>query len=187
MTKTVVVYQSHYGTTEKYAQWIAEDSKADLFKVSDITTETLLTYDTIVYCGGLYAGGILGFPIIKKNFSRLTNKNIIAVAVGATLKKAEDIEAVKNKNLTPEMRDAVCFFMLRGGLNYKKMSLLHKAMMFLLVTFLKFKKSDKLDNDSKGLIATYGKVVNFTDKDTIGPIINEIQNLTSASSNKINK
>jgi menaquinone-dependent protoporphyrinogen IX oxidase len=133
MPKTVVVYKSNYGSTEKYARWIADDTKADLFRSNQIKPSKLIDYDTIVYCGGLYAGGMLGFSLIKKNYEKLKNKKMIVVAVGATLKSTAECEDVKKQNLTPQMLDKVHFFLLRGGLNYAKMSLIHKTMLYLLV------------------------------------------------------
>jgi len=120
MKKIAVVYGSHYGTTEKYATWIAEEEKADLFQASKVKIGALLGYDTIVYCGGLYAGGMYGFSLIKKNFQKIKDKKLIAVAVGATLKEKDAIEELKKKNFLPEMMDSVPFFLLRGGMNYKK-------------------------------------------------------------------
>ena len=46
--------------------------------------------------------------------------------------------------------------------------------MYLLVKSLKFKKKEELDDDSKGMIATYGRVVDFTNRKAIVPIINAI-------------
>ena len=97
----MVVYKSKYGSTEKYAHWIAEDVKADIFKADNVKLDILLDYDTIVYCGGLYAGGILGFSLIKKNYAQLKNKKIIIVAVGATLKKEIALARGKRKQLYP--------------------------------------------------------------------------------------
>lgn len=31
MNKIVVVYKSKYGTSKRYAKWIAEETRADLF------------------------------------------------------------------------------------------------------------------------------------------------------------
>jgi menaquinone-dependent protoporphyrinogen IX oxidase len=169
--KTVVVYKSKTGYTRKYAEWIAEDANANIFKVQDITIEQLMKYDTIVYCGGLYAGGILGFPIIKKNFKKLLNKKIVVVAVGAGYGKEKAKQEIINKNLTSIMKDNINFFLLRGGLNYKKMKFIDKFSMFLLVKYLKLKKKEALNNEDKGMIKTYGKVVDFTNRDAIKPII----------------
>ena len=174
MKKVAVVYKSKYGSTEKYAKWIAEDTCADIFKVSEIKADRLKEYDTIVYCGGLYAGGMLGFSFIKNNYNKFCSKKLIVVAVGATLKKDEAIEEVKNKNITDEMKDKVQFFLLRGGLNYKKMNAIDRLLMFMLIKSVKSKKTEDLDDDIKGMIATYGKVVDFTNKNAITPIINAV-------------
>jgi menaquinone-dependent protoporphyrinogen IX oxidase len=173
--KTVIIYKSKYGTTEKYANWIAEATNSDIFNVDSVKTEDLKSYDTIVYCGGLYAGGILGFSFIKNNYNYLSDKKLIVVAVGATLKKQDGIKEISEKNLTEEMRDEVQLFILRGGLNYKKMNLLDRFLMFIMVSMLKMKKKETLDDDSKGVIATYGKVVDFTNIDTILPVVDAVK------------
>lgn len=174
MKKVAVVYKSKYGSTEKYARWITEAVGADIFKVTEVKTDKLKEYDTIVYCGALYAGGMLGFSFMKKNYSMLSDKKLIVVAVGATLKKADAIEEVKKQNLTSEMLDKVQFFILRGGLNYKKMNIIDKFLMYLLVKSIKSKKSEALDSDSKGVLGTYGKVVDFTNQKSIAPVVEAI-------------
>lgn len=174
MKKVAVIYKSKYGSTERYAKWIAEDAGADLYKVTEIKADKLMDYDTIVYCGALYAGGMLGFSFIKKNYSKIKEKKLIVVAVGATLKKEDAKEEVKAQNLTTEMLDGTQFFLLRGGLNYKKMNLIDRLLMFMLVKSLKSKKTENPDADTLGVLATYGKVVDFTNKKAIEPVIEAI-------------
>ncbi len=177
MEKVAVVYQSKYGSTEKYANWIAKSVGADLYRAKETKIGALLPYDTLVYCGGMYAGGILGFSLVQKNYEKLSGKKLIVVAVGATLKKAEAVPEVKNQNLPPIMRDKVLFFLLRGGLNYKKMHCLDRLLMYLRVRLLKAKRPEELDDDSKGVIGTYGKVVDFTSKRSIEPIVQAIRGI----------
>ena len=74
--KTVVIYESKYGTTKKYAEWIADALSCDLFEKKSITPSALTGYDTIIYGGGLYAGGVSGIGLLKKNFSKISNKNL---------------------------------------------------------------------------------------------------------------
>lgn len=174
MKKVIVVYKSKYGTTEKYAKWIAQAVDATLCKADDVDIMTLKDYETIVYCGGLYAGGLLGFSLIKKHYLELSNKKLIVVAVGATLKKTEAIEEVRNQNLTDAMKEKTEFFLLRGGLNYKKMNLLDRFLMAMMLRSIKKKDAQALDDDSKGFIATYGKVVDFTNKEAISPIVKAV-------------
>lgn len=82
MNNMAIIYKSKYGSTKKYAQWIAEETKADLFEYSEVEVKKLMQYDTIVYGGGLYANGIAGISIITKNYQVLKDKKIIVFTVG---------------------------------------------------------------------------------------------------------
>ena len=55
------------------------------------------------------------------------------------------------------------------------MNLIDRFLMYLMVKSLKSKKPEELDDDAKGLIATYGKEIDFTNKDAIGPIVKSIR------------
>lgn len=171
MSKVLVVYKSKYGSTEKYANWISEDAGADLRKAGEADLSLLLSYDTIIYCGGLYAGGILGFPRIKKYFGKLTGRRLLVVAVGATLEGDKARKEIEERNFTPEMKGKVPLFLLRGGLNYPKMNPIDRFLMFLLVKFTSSRDPETMDNEAKGLIATYGKTVDFTNRKSIAPVV----------------
>ncbi|HJB04447.1 MAG TPA: flavodoxin domain-containing protein, partial [Candidatus Merdibacter merdigallinarum] len=56
--KKLIVYGSHYGSTQHYAQKFAE--LTDLPVVSYKELPDLTEYDLIIHFGGLYAGGVLG-------------------------------------------------------------------------------------------------------------------------------
>lgn len=173
MGKSVVVYKSKYGSTEKYAGWIAEDAGADLRKAGEADSKLLLSYDTIIYCGGIYAGGILGFSRMKKLVGELKGRRLLIVAVGATTEgdKAKTLKVIEDMNFTPEMKGKVPLFLLRGGLNYPKMKPLDRFLMYLVVRSKRSLDPAAMDEDTKGLIATYGKTVNFTNRKTIAPVI----------------
>lgn len=171
--KTLVIYKSKYGSTKKYAEWIGEELEARVLEVSQAAAPDLEKYNNIIYCGGLYAGNIIGLSFIKKNFNILNGKKIVIAAVGATLKGENEISKIENEILPPEMRGKVGFYLLRGALDYKKMNFIHRMMMFFYVS--KLKKENRQDEDSKGLIATYGKTADFTDKKLILPIIEIIK------------
>lgn len=175
MGKTAVVYKSKYGTTKRYAEWIAEDTGADLFECSKISADALKSYDSIVYGGGLYAGGIIGFSLIKKGYEKLRDKNIIVFAVGASTQAKKAEEEVIKRNFTDEMRDEVQFFFLRGGYNYADMKPLDRLLMFILKKTIEKKPPEKRDDDEKGILATYGKKVNFTEREKIASIVEVIK------------
>jgi flavodoxin len=86
VSKTAIIYYSKYGTTRQYAEWIAEKTGAQLFDARKFKKKDLAAYDTIVYGGGIYAGGIKGIDLITKNWYKgLDEKNVIVFAVGITV------------------------------------------------------------------------------------------------------
>ncbi|NMA82501.1 MAG: flavodoxin [Epulopiscium sp.] len=176
MNNAVVIYKSKYGSTKKYARWIADEMKADLFQYSEVDAKKLLEYDTIIYGGGLYASGIAGISIITKSFESIKSKKIIVFTVGlATTDRKEVFAPIIEKNFTREMRNHITFFHLRGGIDYKKLGLIHKMMMAMLKMVITKKKPEQLTDDDKELLATYGKKVDFVDKDTITPLVQSIK------------
>ena len=173
MADVLVLYRTKYGSTEKYARWLAEDTGADLSDARRIRTDRLNEYAQIVYLGGLYAGGLLGFRRFRKHLTG-ADQNRIVVAVGATMSdKAYD--EVRKANLPPEMRDQVSFHILRGGLDYPHMRRIDRFLMALLAWTLRRKPEEERDADAKGVLATYGKTVDFTRRAALAPVIREIQ------------
>lgn len=50
--KTLVIYSSKTGFVKKYAEWIAEELRADLFPADRAHKSIFRSYDTIIYGGG---------------------------------------------------------------------------------------------------------------------------------------
>ncbi len=181
MTKVMVIYQSKYGTTLKYAKWIAEELSCDLIERKKVRVNQLEAYDTIIYGGGLYAGGVSGIDLLTKNFNKLSDKNIILFTCG--LASTEDEDNVKHireglkKVLTEEMEKNIKVFHLRGGIDYTKLGILHKAMMAMLHKMMLKKDYNSLRAEDKEMLDTYGGIVDFTNKATIEPIIKYVKSL----------
>ncbi len=181
MDKTVVVFQSKYGATKQYAQWIAEELSCDIFDRKNINATDLEPYDTIIYGGGLYAGGVLGIDLLTKNFDKLRDKNLILFTCGLAdptdTNNTNDIRKSLSKVLTAQMQDKIRVFHLRGAIDYAKLGLMHKAMMAMLHKMTMKKDYDSLRNEDKEMLATYGKVVDFKDKTTALPIVDYVRGL----------
>ena len=61
MNKITVIYESKYGFTLRYAKWISEALSCKLLEQKNVRPKDLEETDTIIYGGGLYAGGIILF------------------------------------------------------------------------------------------------------------------------------
>lgn len=99
MSKTAVIYYSKYGTTENYARLIAKALGADLFEAKKTKFRDIKDYDTVVFGGGIYSGGIRGIELITKNWYKgLCDKKVVCFAVGITIDKEENREQCMDIN-----------------------------------------------------------------------------------------
>ncbi|MBP1758444.1 MAG: hypothetical protein H6Q61_693, partial [Firmicutes bacterium] len=167
MGNTVVVYKSHYGFTQQYAQWIAEDLGAELRETSQTKPADLKNYDAIIFGGGLYAGGVSGISLLTKSYPGIMDKALFLFTVGAAdvtdERNIRNIRTGLSKTLTSEMQSKIQIFHLRGGMDYTKMSLVHRTMMSMMISTLKKKPECDRNSEEQTMLDTYGQRVDFTD------------------------
>lgn len=179
MKSTAVIYKSKYGSTKKYAEWIGEELECDVLDTGSVSADTLKKYDTIIYGGGLFAGGVNGFNLITKNFDAVRDKNLILFTVGlADPNDTENTDHIKGgikKAVSPELFDKMKIFHLRGGIDYSNLGVVHKAMMAMLVKTMKSKDESELRDEDKLMLETYGQKVDFTDKESIKPLVEYVK------------
>lgn len=178
MNDTIVIYKSKYGATKKYANWIKEELNADIAELEDAEKLNLTSYSTIIYGGGIYAGAISGIKFIIKNFEYFENKNIVVFTVGLlNPDNKKSFEPILKKIFDEKMQAKIKIYNLRGSIDYKNISTIHKLMMAGVVKFMKKTPVEKRDKDVNIIIDTYGKSVDFTSKNSINQIINCCKNL----------
>lgn len=171
--KTLVIYSSKTGFVRKYAEWIAEELRADLFPVERTHKSIFRSYDTIIYGGGLYAGGIKGIGLIKKSLSDLEGKKVIVFASGASPWSEKVLNEVRDKNFTAEEQKKIKFFYLRGGFDLTKLGFFDRLLMKLLKIKImsKKKKGIRLDGDEVGMLNAMENPVDFTKRENIKELI----------------
>jgi len=171
--KVLVVYSSKYGTTKQYAKWIAEALGAKLAEAKAVKPQDLQTYDVVVYGGGLYAGGIAGVKLVTRN----PCKNLVVFTVGLADPSTTDYSAILNKNIPPELLVKTKVFHLRGGIDYKQLGPIHKVMMAMMKSVIQKKPEDKRAPDDQEFLKTYGAKVNFSDSQSIEPLVGSVKSL----------
>lgn len=178
MKKTVVIYESRYGSTRRYAEWIAEALSCSFFEKDIFDPEDFSNYDVIIYGGGLYAGKVNGIKLLTKNWPLIKDRHIILFTCGVAdpeiPENAAQIRQSLSKVLTPEMMEQIHLFHLQGAIDYSRLSLLHKSMMAMLRKMLLKKKEDTRTKEEQMLLDTYGTSIDFTDKDSIQPIVRHV-------------
>ena len=182
MENVVVVYRSKYGATRQYAQWLATDLRCESFDLRKIQVEALEDYDTIIYGGAVYASGVLGVKFLRKNIELLGKKNLVLFTCGLADphdgKTQRDIQARLIKTLTDEVLEHIRVFHLRGAINYAALKPHHKMMMAMRHRLIVKKDPSSRTEDDRQFLATYGKSVDFRDKEAIRPIVEYVRELS---------
>lgn len=167
--KTLIAYRSKTGYTKKYAHWLAETLHCDCKEAPSVSE--LLSYDTVIYGGGLYMGKINGIKLITDNFDQLKNKQLILFAVGISPGKEEELETLWKNNLPSEEHlKTIKTFYLRGGFNYQKLDFKSKFLMYGLKKFYLERKENPTEDD-KGMLAMYDAPQDFTDRSALDNIL----------------
>lgn len=170
MSRIVVIYQSKYGATKKYAEWLAEELSSDLIETKKATIEQIEKYDVVILGGGIYATGIAGISFLKKHYERLKNKKIIVFAVGASPYDEKAMTALKERNFTEEFSQIPLFY-CRGAWNEEAMSWKDRTLCSLLKKAVSKKDPATYEPWEEALMQTVEPNVDWTDKEYIKQII----------------
>jgi menaquinone-dependent protoporphyrinogen IX oxidase len=176
-----VIYKSNYGTTKKYANWIATELRkvlkledyVDLLERKEASVSILKKYDVVIYGGGLYASGIIGAELVAKN----PTNNLILFTVGLADPQTTDYSKILNKNFPKKEFQPKKVFHFRGGIDYKKLNFTHRGLMALLKKTVEKKKKEELNEEEKAILETYGEKIDFTDRQTITELISYVSEI----------
>lgn len=65
-------------------------------------------------------------------------------------------------------------FHLQGGIDYSRLSFVHKSMMSMLRKMLLKKETGELRDEERQILETYGTCIDFTDRESIKPLVSFI-------------
>jgi menaquinone-dependent protoporphyrinogen IX oxidase len=166
----VVIYQSKYGATKKYAQWLAEELSCDLVETKKAKVEQIAKYDVIILGGGVYASGIAGISFLRKNFNKLKDKKIITFAVGASPYDKKAMNELKERNFKNELKDIPCFY-CRGAWKEDVMTWRDRTLCNLLKKSVAKKDPATYEPWETALMEASGSNFDWTDKEYLEQII----------------
>jgi menaquinone-dependent protoporphyrinogen IX oxidase len=169
----IVIYQSKYGATKRYATWIAEELGTEAVEHRNANPTMLRQFDCVVYGGGLYASGTSGVELVAKNPCR----NLVVFTVGLADPEITDYTAIINKNFPEGSNKPLKIFHLRGAIDYKKLNLVHRGMMAMLKKAIDRKDSEQRSAEDNEIVRTYGGEVDFTDRESIAPLVEFVRGI----------
>ena len=147
--RTIVLYTSKYGAAETYARWIAETLGCRAVPLDKFSKKELQGYDTVIYGGGVQAGGIRGLEQFTKwikgdlKLRQMAKRGTISeaeaaeigvfdrqyyiFAVGISLDSEGNRLQLRDINFDKDwLRDLPCFF-LPGAFDPAKLAGVDKA------------------------------------------------------------
>ena len=168
---TIVVYKSKYGSTKKYAEWIAEELGCESIDAKNVKIEDLLKYDTIIYGGGLYAEIINGVILLTKNMDKLENKKLIVYTTGITPLKYREYydDMVIKKNFSEEIKNKFKVYNFMGKMILDELTLVHRTALKTLKKIMSGKENPT--EMEKLLIELCDADGDFSDKEAIKELV----------------
>lgn len=170
MAKGIILYQSKYGATKKYAEWLKEATQFECVETKKADINKIKDYDVIIIGGGIYASGIAGLSFLKKNITALKDKKVVAFCVGASPYDESAYIEVRNHNFKDELKDVQLFY-CRGAWNEEEMSFKDRALCKLLKKMVAKQDPATYEPWQKALMAAVGQSCDWTDKKYIEPIL----------------
>ena len=121
--KILIVYQSKYGSTKQYAEWIQKESNGDLVNIENGDNLDLAGYDIIIIGGSVRVGNIVIVPFIEDHWSIMKGKKVILFTTSATPPRHPKIQSIYEKSLPEEIRKEIKFFPLHGRISKANLTL----------------------------------------------------------------
>lgn len=156
---TAVVYTGNTGFTEKYANWVANQLKCDLFRLEDVTMDDLKQYPLVVYGGWVKGGLIQGLDELR---GKVRGKYIV-FAVGALPKRGGDAVGFRKKN---GLEDVPTFY-FEGGLRWYRLNEGQKAALLMYQDTLRMFDYHKLSSNEKFFLNNIGRTFDHSSLDGV--------------------
>jgi menaquinone-dependent protoporphyrinogen IX oxidase len=172
--KVLIVYESKYGSTKQYAEWIREDTKGDLINIADGDTPDLAGYDILIIGGYVRMGKIAIAPFIKAHWGVMQGKEVILFTTSGTPPRHPKIRSIYEKSLPEEIQKGIIYFPLPGRISGKDLTLWDK---FLIAIGKIVERDETLKKDM-------GKDFDGVQRENLSPLLEYIEDVKKRSNDR---
>lgn len=169
----IILYQSKYGATRKYAEWLSEETGFAICETLKAKIEDIQRYDAVLLGGGIYASGIAGLSFLSKHINALQDKKLIVFCDGASPYNEQAFSELVRRNLKGALESIPCFY-CRGTWDMNAMSFMDRALCKMLKKSLAKKKPGEYLPWEEALMAAGDGPCDWTDQKYIAPILAEL-------------
>lgn len=175
MKKGIIIYQSKYGATKKYAEWLQNMTDFYCIEVSKAVADEVAQCETVILCGGIYASRIAGLSFLKKNIKKFKNKKIAILCVGASPYDESAFTEIKKHILTGDLKNIPLFYG-RGAWNESKMKFIDRTLCKILQKSVAKKDPSTYEPWMKALMCAKGQNCDWTNKKYLVPLLEYLGN-----------
>jgi menaquinone-dependent protoporphyrinogen oxidase len=112
--RILVAYESKYGSTKQYAEWIAADLHADVRPLSETPATSLAAYDVVIFGGYLHMGKIVGAKSLIELWGSLAGKRVVLFSVAGAPGNDPQRTVWFENNIPEEIRSNIRHFAFQG-------------------------------------------------------------------------
>ncbi|MBC9932074.1 flavodoxin domain-containing protein [Chitinophaga qingshengii] len=123
----IIIYQSKYGATRQYAEWISQTLQVPAIEANKVTPAQLATADFLILGTSIYIGKMLLRPWLQQHEGQLAGKPLYLFVVCATKpEEADKLNGYVAQNM-PALLLVHCHrYFLPGKIRFSDLSLADK-------------------------------------------------------------
>ena len=172
--KGIILFQSKYGATKRYAQWLAESTGFSCVETKKADIRQVALCDVIILGGGVYASGIAGLSFLRKHYVKLRDKKIVIFCVGASPYDVSAISQIARHNLKEDLKE-IPFFYCRGAWDEESMGFTDRTLCKMLQKAVEKQDPSTFEPWMTALLSSAGQKCDWTDKLFLSPILHELE------------
>lgn len=124
--KTLVIFESKYGSTEKYATDIAKRVEADVSPFKKVKWKNIQDYDIVVFGSYIRGGKIQKIDDFLQHWDELKDKAVLVFATGMGMASKESRDNLIQTNVLGDYH--LRFYQFRGSFDFSKLNFIDRLM-----------------------------------------------------------
>jgi len=124
----LIVYQSTYGSTKQYAEWIHREIPSRMADIEICRTPDFGSHDVIVFGSPVRLGRIVLAPFIVDAWPRLKGKTVLLFTVSGMPPEHPGLRKCYEADLPVDLRNDIRYFPLRGRMRRSALSARDRAL-----------------------------------------------------------
>lgn len=173
--KTLILYRTNQGNTERYARDIAAAVGADVLKMNRWNLRKAKDYDCLVFGGWVRGGIIQGLDDFLASYDSFEGKEVLIYSVGISVPTKQGRADMISRNLLDMYH--VRYYQFRGSFDFKKLRFPQNILMKRSVEMSINDPSISPESDPASLRALLDNAIEYYDQEKVDRVVSVIRTL----------